>query len=147
MSGTLIPKEIRIKLQDWDKMCANVASKSPQEACGILLGKIRRDVYHSKSLIPTTNILRSQVRFQIDPEEQLAVFNRMSELGLDMVAIYHSHPYGPDTPSQTDIDEAYYPEAVQLIWSSLQGKWICRGFIIQEGKVEEIAIHLEPEAE
>jgi proteasome lid subunit RPN8/RPN11 len=76
----------------------------------------------------------------MDPKEQLDVFNYMDKKGLDLVGIYHSHPDGPDTPSDTDIDEAFYPEAVYLIWSRSSGEWRCRAFLIQDGSITEIQI-------
>jgi proteasome lid subunit RPN8/RPN11 len=47
----------------------------------------------------------------------------MEAQGLEMVGIYHSHPHGPDSPSPTDIAEAYYPDAVYLIWFRQDGEW------------------------
>ena len=63
----------------------------------------------------TTNVLHSAVRYRIDPAEQLAGLQPDRRSGLELVGIYHSHPNGPDGLA-TDIAEAYYPEAVYLIW-------------------------------
>jgi proteasome lid subunit RPN8/RPN11 len=51
---------------------------------------------------------------------------------MELIGIYHSHPHGPDEPSPTDVNEAYYPEAIHLIWSQRTGKWQCRAFMITE---------------
>jgi proteasome lid subunit RPN8/RPN11 len=59
---------------------------------------------------------------------------------LDLVGIYHSHPSGPEMPSVTDVAEAYYPEAIYLIWSGANGEWTCRGFTIKAGIVAEVMI-------
>ncbi len=37
------------------------------------------------------------------------------DAGLELLAIYHSHPRGPATPSETDVARAFYPEAIYLI--------------------------------
>jgi hypothetical protein len=37
--------------------------------------------------------------------------------GLDLLAIYHSHPHTDPVPSQTDIRSAAYPDAIHLIVS------------------------------
>jgi proteasome lid subunit RPN8/RPN11 len=80
------------------------------------------------------------VRYRLDPREQLRIFLELEEVGWDLLAIYHSHPGGPSTPSPTDIAEAAYPEAVYLIWSPDSGGWNCRGFLIQEGQVREVQV-------
>jgi proteasome lid subunit RPN8/RPN11 len=39
------------------------------------------------------------------------------DAGLELLAIYHSHPQGPEGPSETDIAMATYPEATYIIIS------------------------------
>ena len=53
----------------------------------------------------------------MDPAEQLRVFKEMRSLGIELKAIYHSHPNHPALPSRTDVELAYYPEAVYIIIS------------------------------
>jgi len=112
----------------------------PEEACGLLAGTINRDSYKTVCVIPTTNILHSPVGYRLDPQEQLDAFNQMEGRGWELVGIYHSHPKGPEEPSPTDITEAYYPEAVYLIWCGRTGDWTCRGFLIQKEMVQEISV-------
>ena len=134
------PREILINTQNWEQMRAHVDRHLPEEACGLLTGKIQPESYQAFSVIPTTNILHSPVRYEIAPQEQLAAFNRLDEMNWDLVGIFHSHPLGPDRPSPTDIAEAYYPEVVYLIWSLRTGEWRCRGFSIQNGVVSEVKV-------
>jgi len=96
--------------------------------------------YRAQAIIPTTNVLHSRVRYRIEPLEQLKAFEDFEELGWELVGIYHSHPNGPDAPSPTDVAEAYYPEAVYLIWSHRTGEWNCRGFLIQDGNIDEVRL-------
>jgi proteasome lid subunit RPN8/RPN11 len=132
--------KIYIKIQDWHKMICDINTRSPEEACGLLLGEINQNYYQATEVRPTQNVLRSPVRYRMNPKEQLDTFNYMDKKGLYLVGIYHSHPDGPDTPSDTDIDEAFYPEAVYLIWSRSSGEWKCRAFLIQDGSITEIQI-------
>ncbi len=92
-----------------------------------------------KDVIRVTNAARSRVRFRMDPQEQLAAFERLEAEGQEMLAIYHSHPAGPDTPSATDIQEAAYP-VVYIIWSRREGKWAARGFRIKAGGLSEVEL-------
>ena len=123
--------------EHWDQMRADVIERAPLEACGLVAGKDNR----SLKVFTISNSLQSQIRFKLDPQEQLDALLSMEEYGWDLLAIYHSHPAGPPYPSPTDISEAAYPEAVNLIWYPHRGDWSCRGYFIQAGAVTEI--HLE----
>jgi len=142
MLGVPKPEGLRISVEDWEEMRAYAAHKAPEEACGLIAGSPDVMIYQARIIIPTTNILHSPFSFKIDPQEQLAAFNKIEADGLELIGIYHSHPNGPDEPSPTDIAEAYYPETVQLIWSRRTGAWKCRGFLIQGQAVEEISLML-----
>jgi len=130
-NAILLNKEHRYTMQD------DVQKRYPEEACGLLIGKAER-VF---AVVPVTNVLHSRVRYRMDPHEQLRVFKTLEENDWHLTAIYHSHPDGPDTPSQTDIDECYYPDAVQIIWFKKNNDWQCKGFYIQSGAITDIPIY------
>lgn len=117
----------------WEQMRSHVAAHAPEEACGLVAGKDG----HAQRVIPVENDLHSRFRYRMAPEAQLAAFQEIEAEGLELVAIYHSHPDGPENPSITDIAEAYYPEALYLIWSRTSDEWQCRGFWIRDGHVHE----------
>jgi proteasome lid subunit RPN8/RPN11 len=139
----LTPREMVIDREQWEQMSADVTQRAPHEACGLLAGQMEGDVYRAVQVIPTTNVLHSPVRYRIDPYEQLAAFEQMEADGLELVGIYHSHPQGPPVPSATDRAEAFYPEAVYLIWCAEAGVWECRGFIIRQDQVNPVMISVE----
>jgi proteasome lid subunit RPN8/RPN11 len=126
-----------------DEMKAQVSALQPEEACGIVAGFQGRSV----KVFPVENILHSPIRFRMDPKSQLDIFEEIDEQGWEMLAIYHSHPNGPDTPSETDIGEAYYPETAHLIWSRRADVWLCRAFYIRNGKVVELSLCMDPSLE
>lgn len=96
-----------------------------------------------RHLYAVKNIRYSPVAFEMDPLEQLTAMLDMEEKGWDLVAIYHSHPHGPQTPSPTDVAQAYYPEAAHVIISlSDQSQPKVRAFTIVSGSVTEIDLHL-----
>jgi len=64
---------------------------------------------------PGSNIDASPTRYTMEPGEVLAAFREMRANGWRLGAIVHSHPSTPPTPSPTDVDEAYYPEALLMI--------------------------------
>jgi len=63
----------------------------------------------------------------------------MEAEGLELIAIYHSHPDGPARPSATDVANAYYPDTVQLIISLAdRARPSVRTFTIIDGVVAEV---------
>lgn len=131
--------DLRLTNEQWKLMLADVDERLPQEACGLVAGQKGT----ATLVIPMTNELHSPVRYRINPIEQLNAFVKMEQEGLDLLAIYHSHPLGPDYPSATDVDEAYYPEALYLIWSYREGEWKCRAFWIQDATVRPARLSIE----
>ena len=115
-----------INTDHWAQMAADVKSKVPEEACGIVVGQNNR----SQLVIPVTNILHSPFRFRMEAEEQLNVFLLAEEKNLDILAIYHSHPQGIDQPSATDFLELTFPGIVYLIWYIKVNQWNCRGYLM-----------------
>ncbi|MEM2546305.1 MAG: M67 family metallopeptidase [Candidatus Bathyarchaeia archaeon] len=83
---------LKILRKHLDEIFKHAEEKHPIEACGILVGekrgqeKVVRKVYH------TRNLLASPSAYQIDPLEQLRVFEEVELAGLDVVGFYHSHP-------------------------------------------------------
>jgi [CysO sulfur-carrier protein]-S-L-cysteine hydrolase len=124
---------------DWQAMRTHVDAHAPLEACGLLAGKNSQ----VQVVLLVRNQAQSPVRFVMDPLEQLHALEWIDENSLDLIAIFHSHPAGPEIPSETDIAEAAY-EAVQVIWSRPQGVWQARGFWIEAGHIREVALEIGP---
>ena len=127
---------IRISNDQLQQMLEHVAEVEPWEACGLLGGSRSR----VDEVVPIRNAAESSVRFLMDPSEQIDALFRFEERGMDLVAIYHSHPAGPPSPSSIDINEAAYPEAIQLIWFLEEGGWVCRAYRYDDRAAIELAI-------
>jgi len=110
----------------WAQMEVDVEAKAPEEACGILAGIGNQ----SRLVIPITNILHSPFRFRMEPKEQLDAFLLAENKGLEILAVYHSHPHGISEPSETDHEELTYPGIIYLIWYKVTSEWQCRGFLM-----------------
>lgn len=107
----------------------------PHEACGILAGREERieKVYQMKNIseVPVTC-------YFMEPTEQLKVFKEIRELGMEMLAIYHSHINVPAHPSGKDLELAFYPEVSYLIVSLINREVSqVKSFRIEEGKISE----------
>jgi len=81
----------------------------------------------------------SRTTYLMSPEEQLKVFREMEKEGLDMVAIYHSHPHTIPFPSVRDVRLAFYPDAAYIIISLKDGETSVKGF-----RIGKEAIYVEP---
>lgn len=114
-----------------------VERHAPLEACGLLAGKNDR----VEKVLFVQNQAQSPVRFVMDPYQQLQAFEQIDSDGLDLLAIFHSHPAGPETASPTDIAEAAYA-VVHVVCSRGDGGWKLRGFWIEAGASTEISLHV-----
>lgn len=125
------------KIPQWiiNQILAHAKDTFPNESCGILAGKnsMPSHIYQVKNTDPNPRI-----RYLMDPQEQFWIFKNMRHNGLELIAIYHSHPHTEAFPSLTDLKLAYYPEAYYIL-TSLQDPQnpSMRAFRIQEGQITE----------
>lgn len=129
----IIPRGIAYRIRK------HIAKCSPEEACGILAGNGNRVLRH----FPIENSLHSPVRFQMSPLQLVQTMFWMDAKGLAHTAIYHSHPNGPEFPSETDIKESYYPDSAYLIWYLQGTKWRGNAFRIVNQEVQRIELKIE----
>lgn len=126
-----------ISKEQYKKMIAHVDIHAPLEACGLLAGRSSK----VESVIEVTNQAQSEVRYVMDPIEQLNAFEWIDSNGLDLVGIFHSHPTGPETVSPTDIAEAAYA-VVHVILARVENMWRARGFWIEDGSYSEVTLQI-----
>ena len=105
----------------------------PLEACGLIGGSAGQAV----TFYPCTNAAASPHAYAIAPQEILRCFKAMDAAGEDLAAIAHSHPASAAYPSSSDVRQAYYPNALQIIVSLSGESTEVRGFWIRSGTVEE----------
>lgn len=128
---------LQLTLEHWRSMRAHVDAEAPLEACGLLAGR-NTQVW---AVLFVRNQAQSPREFVMDPIEQLRALEWIDDNGLDLLGIFHSHPAGPETVSETDIARAAY-EAVQVVWARTRGEWQARGFWIEGGLVREVALEI-----
>jgi len=124
---------MRIPEEMVNQILAHAQHDVSEERCG-LIGGIAGE---ARLFIPTTNVLRSPTRFRMDPTEQWQAFQTFEASGLELIAIVHSHPGGPPTPSPTDLAEFAYPGVLYLIASPAPNDWQLRAFWLDEGTIRE----------
>ncbi|HZS12911.1 MAG TPA: M67 family metallopeptidase [Nitrospirales bacterium] len=122
MADLAIPKAIL------DEMIVHAREVAPHECCGLLAGSGPRvtKLYRIKNIvaIPGADALssfdqakmshlarlspeeRAEIAFVMDAHEQALALRDMRKQGLELRAVYHSHPESPARPSVTDIKNA-----------------------------------------
>ena len=95
------------------------------------------------AVFPIDNILKSPTAYEMDPKQQAETMLAIEANGDDLLAIYHSHPAGPTTPSPTDVAQAYYPESIYLIVSfASQERPKLKGYWIVDTAVSELKVSI-----
>ena len=118
----------------FDEMVEHGLAGFPNEACGLLAGKEGRPV----KFFAMSNQDASPVSYRLDPTEQLRVFTELEDEGWDLLGIFHTHTHSEAYPSETDLKQAFYPEATYLVMSlSDRANPVLRGFTMQDGEVAE----------
>jgi proteasome lid subunit RPN8/RPN11 len=124
---------VRIKSEIAKKIFAQGEQEAPLEACGYLAGK---DDEITKNF-PMRNQDQSSEHFTLDPQEQFSVIRQARSEGLEIMAVYHTHPASPARPSLEDIKLAYDPNIIYVIASLLNGSQQIKAFRIVKGQVTE----------
>ncbi|MBF0622060.1 MAG: M67 family metallopeptidase [Magnetococcales bacterium] len=122
-----------------NRMFGHAQRMLPNECVGVLSGTGHTITgWH-----PLTNADADPSRFLADPQEQITLFKQLRDAGQQVVALYHSHPDGDAEPSEKDLAEAYYPEALYLIVAmGTEGCLDLSAHLIQDGKAiaQKVAI-------
>lgn len=131
--------ELEIPTYVFEQMLEQAKAQAPIEVCGILAGNDGK----VEKLYKMTNADNSSNRFMMEPKEQFAVVKDIRSAGLEMLAIYHSHPETPARPSAEDIRLALTPDVIYVI-ISLQGANApaVKGFLLEDGNVAKVSVKI-----
>jgi len=110
----------------------------PAECCGLLSGRngVITDIHPLRN-----DADRPETRYFATPEDLFAAMRRIRESNQVLLGIYHSHPRTLAYPSASDVEMAFYPEALYFI-ISLEPNIDLRAFRIEGFKIEEIEISI-----
>jgi [CysO sulfur-carrier protein]-S-L-cysteine hydrolase len=119
---------VKISRAILDQIIRQARAEAPNEACGYLAGSGES----AKFAIPMRNTDASPEHYSFDPREQFAAVKRARAEGLDLVAVYHSHPATPARMSQEDIRLANDTSVLYLIYSMVEDR--LKGFRVDRQK-------------
>jgi len=134
------PEQLILTPEQMAEIVAHARAERPNEVCGLLGGRAGR----VEKIYPLPNTERSPARYLAEPEAQLWAMMEIEEQGWELVAIYHSHPVSSAYPSVTDLEMAFYPEALSLILSLADQECpVLRAFRILGDQIEEVEMVFE----
>ena len=124
-----------------DEMIAHAREENPNECCGILGG---RDGVVAK-LYRATNADHSPYRYTVAPGDLFRIDKEIRDNGWEWVGIYHSHTFVEAYPSATDVNLAFWPDALYFLVSLMNpDRPVVRAFHIdrERGMVTEEPLEL-----
>jgi len=131
--------KLEIPTNIFEQMVTQAKALAPIEACGILAGSNGK----VEKLYKMTNINNSSSHFMMEPKEQFATVKDIRSAGLELLAIYHSHPETPARPSAEDIRLALMPNVIYVIVSLQDAHTVgVKGFLIENGNVSEVPVKI-----
>jgi proteasome lid subunit RPN8/RPN11 len=129
---------LRIPCDFYDAMITQAIAALPDECCGLLAGCLDLPVAEVTKVLPLANDALEPARnYHSEPRSMFAAYKAMQRHGLELLAIYHSHPTADASPSRKDVQENSYGESVMhLIISLKDGPPHIKGWWLGESKVE-----------
>ena len=131
---------MRISRELLDDIIDHARADAPNECVGMIASRDGEAV----SVHRARNAAASPLRYEIDGMEQYEIQNAIEDAGLELGAIYHSHTRSDPLPSQTDINLAFYPEALYVIVGLKADEPDVRAWRIVDGQVSEARLEVVP---
>ena len=125
---------IRVASAVQEAMIAHALEERPFECCGLLAGS-GGAITQSRRAKNAADL--SGVRYEIDSRDFLRLNREIDDADLDLIGVYHSHPFTRAYPSVTDIGQAW--EGLVYVIVSLTDFLtpVVKAFTIANGQVSE----------
>jgi [CysO sulfur-carrier protein]-S-L-cysteine hydrolase len=95
---------VRIARAVRDEMIAHALEERPFECCGVLAGS--GDTITTS--YRTDNVAEfNGIRYEVDSKAFLRINREIDDADLELLGIYHSHPFTRAYPSATDVGQAW----------------------------------------
>jgi proteasome lid subunit RPN8/RPN11 len=120
--------------RDLEQIIEHARQGYPYEVCGLIGG--REGV--AESVVPVPNAsLSPRVRFEMERQAMVDAIIGFQRAGREVVGIYHSHPEGKPELSETDVAQATWPDAVNLVVGLDEQQQVdLQAWAIRRGEVE-----------
>jgi proteasome lid subunit RPN8/RPN11 len=119
-----------------EAMEAHALEARPAECCGLLAGdgRVITSLYRLRNEAD-----KPETRYFASPEDLLAAMRKIRQEEQTMMGIYHSHPKSPAYPSKSDVELAFYSDAIYVILS-LEPRVEMRAFRIDNGGIDSVPL-------
>jgi [CysO sulfur-carrier protein]-S-L-cysteine hydrolase len=134
---------LRIRKSALDAIIAHAERELPIEACGYLAG-VNGEI---TAYYEMTNVDASAEHFSFAVKEQFGVLRDVRQKGLNLLAVYHSHPQTPARPSAEDIKLANDPDISYIIISLAGDCSNVKSYRIIDGTAENETLEVRDDAE
>ena len=130
----LVPRQL------FNEMIAQAQAELPNECCGLLAGTIGADgIARIERRFPLVNALASPTEYESEPRSLFDAERARRDLGIEFLAVYHSHPTSEPIPSRKDCERNGMDDVVHLIIGLKEGTpqvggWWLRGNDYQEAR-------------
>jgi proteasome lid subunit RPN8/RPN11 len=140
---------LRISEADYCAMRAHAEQAYPRECCGVLLGRPRDGMNVVVEIRQTKNACEGAVntRYQIAPEDLVAMQKQARERNLEIIGFYHSHPDHSSRWSETDLAEAHWLGCSYVITAVAEGVAQATNSFRLAGRTEEDKQFVDEEIE
>jgi len=125
--------EMKILQEILERIIAQAEQEAPIETCGYLAGKDECIT----QCYPVKNDDQREDHFTFNAEGQLSALTMAEQEGLEVIALYHSHPVGAAWPSAEDVRLAFDPSILYVIIPLTDKEKTVRAFHIKQGRIEE----------
>jgi proteasome lid subunit RPN8/RPN11 len=129
----VIPRDLH------DQILSQAQAEQPNECCGLLAGKVAEGIGRVVLAYPLPNSAQMKARrYLADTHALLRANKDIDERGLEILAVYHSHPTSPAVPSATDHEQwGHGEEVVCLIITLLENPPVMHGWWMMETEHRE----------
>lgn len=101
-----------------DALVAHARAELPNEACGLIAGTApAAEGGTATRWYATRNRAASPLRYEIHPDDLLRASIAIDDAGEVIWGIVHSHVRSAARPSPTDVELAFYPDALYVLVS------------------------------
>lgn len=128
---------LRIPSRLYREMIDHLRAELPFEGCGLI-------AFHNGQAVKVfrgTNTEASGTRYNMDLTEVVDFLAEIDGNEWRLGALFHSHPKSQPTPSETDLNNATYPEQLMVIVSFAAEPPDARAFRV-DGDVQQVPIEI-----
>lgn len=98
---------MRLRVSHLEQVLQCAARAYPAECFGFLVGEAAEGGIVHQVVAGNNCCHTRRDRFEMDPQQFVAVDHQAEAAGWEVIGFYHSHPDWPATPSQADLDMAW----------------------------------------